>query len=110
MCYFSSTGFSGGPVGKSRTASQSGVTHSTGLSVVWSMGEGEGGRLQGTLAVSRGEGRVPTAGQDHIEVSGERSLVSAGEREIRLERRIGHGQYCVIALYPLLNELNVNLK
>lgn len=62
---------------KSSGRGVSGATHRTALCVVRSVGQDEGLGLQGTLAVNRAEGRVPTAGQDHEEMCRNGSLISA---------------------------------
>lgn len=56
-----------------------GVTHSAALRVVGSVGQDEGPGLQGTLAVNRAEGRVPTAGQDHEEMCRDGRLIPGQE-------------------------------
>lgn len=58
-----------------------GVTHGAALCVIRSVGQDEGLGMQGTLAVNRAESRVPTAGQDHVEMCRDGSLIPGETRD-----------------------------
>lgn len=62
-----------------------GSTHSTALCVVRSVRQDEGLGLQRTHAVTRAEGQIPTAGQDHEEMCRDGGLIAGEKWEHKLE-------------------------